>query len=112
MRNSNFYSLVLEDSQSVSSAWMPFLKPGGLFVATRREHVLGNEIVLLVHLPGGAKYSVAGRVAWINAESLPGQRRHGIGVAFEGSESSALIAELSALFEGDPAPENALLAYC
>ena len=112
MRTSSFYSLVLEDSESVSRAWMPFLKPGGLFVATRREHVLGEEIVLLVHLPGGAKHSVAGRVAWINAESLPGRRRHGIGIALEGSESSALIAELSPLLEGEPAPESALLAYC
>ena len=106
-----FYSLVLEDADSLSAAWLPFLEPGGLFVATRRDHFPGEEVVLLVHLPGGEKRSVAGSIAWIGAEYLPGQPP-GAGVALDGEEGQALAETIRRIVRDAPTPAEALLARC
>ena len=112
MKVPGFYSLVLEDLQSVAGVWLPFLQPGGLFVATRREHVLGQEVVLLAQLPGGAKHSVAGRIAWISAGHLSRMRRRGVGVVLVGVEGSALAEEIRRIVKQEIAPADALLASC
>ena len=106
-----FYSLVLEDADSLSAAWMPFLEPGGLFVATRRDHFLGEEVVLLLQLPHGDKQSVAGSIAWIGAEDLCGQRP-GAGVALDGEEGQALAETIRRIVGDGSSPSDALLARC
>ena len=106
-----FYSLVLEDADSLSAAWLPFLEPGGLFVATRRDHFLGEEVVLLLQLPDGAKHSVAGSIAWIGAEDISGQRP-GAGVALDGEEGQALAETIRRIVGDAPTPADALLARC
>ena len=107
-----FYSLVLEDADSLSAAWLPFLEPGGLFVATRRDHFPGEEVVLLLQLPDGEKHSVAGSIAWISAEDLSGQRRPGAGVALDGEEGQALAEKIRRIVGDDPTSSDALLARC
>jgi len=106
-----FYSLVLEDADSLSAAWLPFLEPGGLFVATRRDHFPGEEVVLLVHLPDGEKRSVAGSIAWIGANDLSGQRP-GAGVALDGEEGQALAEKIRRIVGDGPSPAEALLSRC
>lgn len=105
-----FYSLVLENSGSILQAWIPFLAPGGLWVRTRREHVLGEKVVLLVQLPGGAKRSVAGRVAWIGAENRSRSIRRKTGIVLDGAEGAELAARIRQLAGTEPAPAEALLA--
>ena len=112
MKVPGFYSLVLEDPEAVTRAWIPFLKPAGLFVATRREHALAEELVLLVQLPGGAKHSVAGRVAWISAEGRSRGRRQGIGVVLEEAEKHTVIKEIKSHLDQELPPESGLLAQC
>ena len=107
-----FYSLVLEDAESLSAAWLPFLEPGGLFVATRRDHVLGEEVVLLLQLPGGEKHSAAGRIAWISADDLSGPRRPGAGVALDGEEGQELAETIMRIVGNEPSPAEALLSRC
>ena len=107
-----FYSLVLEDPEAIANAWIPFLAPGGLWVQARRAHALGEEVVLLVQLPGGEKHSVAGRVAWISAETRSRSARRPTGIALDGPEGSELAARISQLNETRPDPAEALLACC
>ena len=107
-----FYSLVLEDAESLSAAWLPFLEPGGLFVATRRDHVLGEEVVLLLQLPDGEKRSVAGSIAWISADELSGRHRPGAGIALDGEEGRALAETIRGIVGEEPSPSDALLARC
>ena len=105
-----FYSLVLEDAESLRAAWLPFLEPGGLFVSTRRNHSLGEEVVLLLQLPDGVKHSVAGSVAWISAEDLSGRGRAGVGVALDGEEGRTLADSVRSIVGEQPSPAEALLA--
>ena len=110
MKVPGFYSLVLEDSDAIAKAWIPFLAPAGLWVHARREHVLGEEVVLLVQLPGGVRHSVAGRVAWIGVENQsPGARRR-TGIALHGAEGAELAARIRQLAGTEPDPAKALLA--
>ena len=106
-----FYSLVLEDADSLSAAWLPFLEPGGLFVATRRDHFPGEKVVLLLQLPDGEKHSVAGSIAWIGMDDLSG-RRPGAGVALDGEEGQALAETIRRIVGEEPSPSDALLARC
>ena len=107
-----FFSLVLEDSPSIAEAWIPFLAPGGLWVHTRREHALGDQVVLLAQLPDGVKCSVEGKVAWIGAENRSGDARRRIGIALEGTEGSQLADRIRQLAGSEITPSEALLACC
>ena len=107
-----FYSLVLDDAAGAAKVWLPFLKPGGLLVTTRREHVLGEEVVVLVQLPDGVTHSVSGRVAWISADSLSPRRQSSAGVALEGEEGLVALAEIRKTLACEIPPEESLLAQC
>lgn len=112
MRAPAFYSLVLEDATAAARVWLPFLKPGGLLVTARREHVLNEEVVVLVQLPDGAKHSVSGRVAWIGADSLSPRRQSSAGIALEGEEGLAALAEIRKTLACEIPPEESLLSRC
>ncbi len=110
MKVPGFYSLVLEDSAAIAKAWIPFLLPAGLWVSARREHVLGEEVVLLVQLLEGDRHSVAGRVAWVGAENRSRGALRRIGIALDGPEGAELAARVMELAATRPNPAEALLA--
>ncbi len=79
-------SLKLRDAAALFSAYMPFLKNGGLFAPTNQSYALGDEVVLLVSLlDGNERLSVAGKVVWITPVGAQGNRTAGIGVHFSDS---------------------------
>lgn len=62
-------------------AYMPFIKPAGIFVATTESHYLGQELTIAYQLPGStAKHQFEGVVVWINPLGASGGRPAGIGV--------------------------------
>lgn len=62
-------------------AYMPFIKPAGLFVATTESHFLGQELMISYQLPGSTnKHEFKGSVVWINPLGASGGRPAGIGV--------------------------------
>ena len=67
--------------------------------------------MLLLQLPGGEKHSVAGSIAWISAEDIPG-RRPSAGVALNGEEGQALAKTIRQIVRDGPSPAEALLARC
>ena len=76
-------SLVLKDKTQLYAAYMPFLRNGGLFVPTAKPYRLGDEVFVLLSLPGEAeKIPVAGKVVWITPQGAQGNRVAGIGVQF------------------------------
>ena len=86
--------LVLRDHASLHAAYMPALQNGGLFVATTREHALGDEAYLLVVLPDETtRHPVVGRVIWITPPHASGGRPQGIGVAFSADEKAQALRQ-------------------
>ncbi len=62
-------------------AYMPFIKPAGLFIATSETHYLGETLTVAYRLPGASTPSeFRGVVAWINPLGASGGRPVGIGI--------------------------------
>lgn len=91
-------SLAIKEKHSLYSAYMPFVKGGGLFIPTTKTYNMGDEVFMLLSLlDDPKKVSVAGRVVWINEVAQTGKPQ-GIGVQFNedisGLESKEKIEAL------------------
>jgi type IV pilus assembly protein PilZ len=81
--------LVFREKGALYAAYMPFFADGGLFVPSTREYQLGDDIYLLLSLPGDPqRYPVAGKVGWITPGNTPGGRTQGVGVRFPSDEKT------------------------
>jgi type IV pilus assembly protein PilZ len=85
-------SLAIKEKAALYSAYMPFLKNGGIFVPTNKTYRLGEEIYLILTLLDDPnKYPIAGKVAWITPAGSSSNKSQGIGVHFPTDESGARI---------------------
>ena len=76
----------------VADEALDYCGPGGLFVPTTRDYQLGDDIYLLLTLPGDPqRYPVAGKVGWITPANAPGGRTQGVGVRFPQDEKTRLL---------------------
>ena len=83
-------SLAIKDKAVLYAAYMPFVKNGGLFIPTKKEYDLGDEVFMLLNLMDEAeKVPVAGKVVWITPKGAQGNRAAGIGVQFNDHDDMA-----------------------
>ena len=83
-------SLTIKDKAVLYSAYMPFLKHGGLFVPTNKEYKIGDEVFMLLNLMDEPdKIPIAGKVVWITPKGAQGNRTAGIGVQFSEEDAQA-----------------------
>lgn len=101
-------SLTVKDKASLYSAYMPFLKHGGIFVATPKRYFLGDEVFLLITLPESSeRLPVAGKVVWVTPVGAQGHRAAGIGVQFaESAEGDAVKVKIEAMLAGSLSSER------
>lgn len=79
-------SMSIPDRSALYAAYMPFVKGGGLFVPTTAEFALGDNVLLLLTYEQ-ERFSINGRVVWINPRAAQGRRRQGVGVQFSADNS-------------------------
>lgn len=85
-------SLAIREKAALYSAYMPFLKNGGIFVPTNKSYRLGEEIYLILTLLDDPnKYPIAGKVSWITPAGAGNNKSQGIGVHFPDDESGTRI---------------------
>jgi type IV pilus assembly protein PilZ len=102
IRRPDVISLNLRGKTALYSAWMPFLKGGGLFMESKREHKLGDEVlIVLTFLDEPVKIPISATVAWINPPHAHGNRPQGVGVRLP---DSPVGMELKKKIEGILAP--------
>ena len=83
-------SLTIKDKAVLYSAYMPYLKHGGLFVPTNKPYKIGDEVFMLLNLMDEAdKIPIAGKVVWITPKGAQGNRTAGIGVQFSEEDAAA-----------------------
>lgn len=83
-------SLTIKDKAILYSAYMPFIKHGGLFIPTSKDYKLGDEVFLLLNLMDEAdKIPVAGKVVWVTPKGAQGNRQAGVGVQFSDQDDTA-----------------------
>ena len=81
-------SLAIKERSALYTAYMPFLKNGGIFVPTQRSYKLGDEIFVILELMDEPqKLPIAGRVAWVTPANASNNKTQGIGVHFPDDES-------------------------
>ena len=95
-------SLSLKDTNSLYSAYMPFVKNGGIFVQTPKRYALGDEVFLLLSLPESAeRLPVAGKVIWSTPAGAQGNRVSGIGIQFpDGSDGEMVRNQIERTLTG------------
>ena len=81
--------LVVREKGALYAAYVSVFSEGGLFVPSTREYQLGDDIYLLLSLPGDPqRYPVAGKVGWITPANTSGGRTQGVGVRFPSDEKT------------------------
>ena len=80
-------SLTIKDKSALYAAYMPFLNGGGLFIPTKKEYRLGEEVFMLLTLMDDPeKIPVAGKIVWVTPVGAQGNRAAGIGVQFSSQD--------------------------
>ncbi|CDI04183.1 MAG: PilZ domain-containing protein [Candidatus Competibacter denitrificans] len=101
-------SLAIKDKAMLQSSYMPFVKSGGIFIATEKSFELGDEVFLLLTLVNDPeRFAITGKVIWINYRTTPGGRQMGVGVQFSGAEGLNLQKKIDALLAGYPRLDQA-----
>jgi type IV pilus assembly protein PilZ len=81
--------LVFREKGALYAAYVPLFSEGGLFVPSTRDYQLGDDIYLLLSLPGDPqRYPVAGKVGWLTPANTPGGRTQGVGVRFPSDDKT------------------------
>jgi type IV pilus assembly protein PilZ len=95
-------SLQIKDKAMLYASYMPFIKNGGIFVATTRKYNIGDDVFLLLSLMDDKdRMPVPARVVWITPAGAQGNRPAGIGVQFnEGSEGDAVRTKIESNLAG------------
>ena len=76
-------SLAIKDKAVLYAAYMPFIQNGGLFIPTKKEYEIGDEVFMLLSLMDEPeKLPVAGKVVWVTPQGAGGTKAAGIGVQF------------------------------
>ncbi|MDD2739814.1 MAG: PilZ domain-containing protein [Methylomonas lenta] len=76
-------SLSIKDKNALFAAYMPFIKNGGLFIPTKREYEMGEEVFMLLNLMEETeRLPIAGKIIWKTPLGAEGYRAPGIGVQF------------------------------
>ena len=95
-------TLAIKDKAALYSAYMPYIRNGGIFVQTPRRYFLGDEVFVLVTLPESTeRMPVAGKVVWVTPAGAQGNRPAGIGVQFPDTpEGEAVKGRIEAILAG------------
>jgi type IV pilus assembly protein PilZ len=94
-------SLTIKDKSALYAAYMPFVKGGGLFIPTKKEYELGDEVFMLLTLMDDTeKIPVAGKIVWITPVGSQGNRAAGIGVQFSDQDDGAARNKIEGYLAG------------
>lgn len=96
---SDLLAVTMEDASVLDAAYMPFIIDGGLFIPTAKRYRLGEEVFVLLRLPGDpASIPLASEVVWIAPQGALGGTA-GIGVRFH-DRDDAVRRRIEALLDG------------
>ena len=90
-------SLVIEHTDLLYAAYMPYLTNGGLFIATDKAYHLGDTLHVNWSLAGERCEAFIGRVVWITPDRSQGNRAVGVGIAFPTDKAGRLKEKIERL---------------
>ena len=94
-------TLTIKDKSALYLAYMPFVKNGGLFIPTKKDYQLGDEVFMLLTLMDDKeKMPIAGRVVWLTPRGAQGNRTAGIGVQFSEQDRGTTQKKIESYLAG------------
>lgn len=94
-------SLTIKDKASLHAAYIPFVRNGGLFIASKKSYKPDDEVfVLLTLMDDKDSIPIAGRVIWITPPGAQGNRESGIGVQFSEQDNGAARNKIEGILAG------------
>lgn len=100
-------SLALKTKEDLYAANMPFIKEGGLFVATSTEYPLGSPVRLQLELMDEIEiFAVEGKIVWKTPQAAQGNMDPGIGIQFTSKEAKEVLKKINAYLVGTSASED------
>lgn len=94
-------SVTIRDKSALYAAYMPYVRNGGLFVATHRSYQLGDEVILILSLMDESeRVTVAGKVVWVTPKAAEGYRTPGVGVQFGDTDGGATRSRIENYLAG------------
>lgn len=89
--NKRVISLDFVSVNDLYLAYMPFIMHGGLFIPTKEQFELAEEVILDIRLVNEPdRHQIEGTVAWITPVGAQGGKPAGIGIQFAEGKSVAL----------------------
>ncbi len=84
-------SLTIKSKEELYRSFMPFIKNGGLFVATQRNYHVGEEVFMLLELMEETdKIPVSGKVVWVTPRGAQGGKQAGIGIQLSADDTTVV----------------------
>ncbi|MDQ7073692.1 MAG: PilZ domain-containing protein [Gammaproteobacteria bacterium] len=94
-------SLTIKEKSALYSAYMPFVKNGGLFVPTDKFYNLGDEVFMLLTLMDNKeRLPVAGKIVWVTPVGAQGNKTAGIGVKFSDQDNGSTRDKIETYLAG------------
>jgi len=85
-------SIAIKDKQALYMSYMPFVENGAIFVPTKKDYNLGDEMFLLVKIMDEIEpVHISGKIIWISPPGALGNRPQGVGVQFTGDTARATV---------------------
>lgn len=100
-------NMTIPDKKALYSAYMPFIKNGGLFVPTDKPYNIGDEVFVLVTLlEHDERLPVAGRVIWVTPAGAQAKRQQGVGVQFSPQDKGETQKKIETYLAGSLESDN------
>ena len=94
-------SLTIKDKTVLYSAYMPFLKNGGVFIPTSKPFQIHDKVSILLSLMDEPeKYPISAQVIWITPKGAQGNRAPGVGFEFLEEEGKKLRNKIETYLAG------------
>jgi type IV pilus assembly protein PilZ len=94
-------SLSIKDKNALYSAYMPFIINGGLFIPTKRDYEMGEEVFMLLNLmEEKERLPIAGKIIWKTPAGAEGYRATGVGVQFSDQDGGAARNKIETYLAG------------
>ncbi|WP_078459014.1 PilZ domain-containing protein [Solemya velum gill symbiont] len=89
-----------DSREELYRCFMPYVNNGGLFIKTDEDYVPGDQLILMVKLPGlKQKFTTSGKVVWLTPKSSV-SRVPGVGVQFSEEDNGRLRTSIEGLLAG------------
>ncbi len=97
---SGILNLSLTDVDELYACYMPFVENGGLFIPSRKQFLIGDEVFVLLELMDEPdKLPLTGKVVWVTPKGTSGNRKQGVGIQFP-EESTPLVQRIETYLAG------------